>query len=109
MVSAGAQDSNARMKVALARNVALVLLLAAAPGISLAEAGSPLTDTLSLGFGTFIVNTRTDIRVDGSGGITGTDVNLERDLGLGDTTRFRIDGYWRFAKRHKIRVMYFDT
>ena len=97
------------MKVALARIVAFVLPLAAMPGVSFAEAGSPLTDTLSLGFGTFVVSTRTDVRVDGGGGITGTEINLERDLGLGDTTRFRIDGYWRFAEHHKIRVMYFDT
>lgn len=97
------------MKAALARLPFLALLIGAVPAVSLAEAGSPLTDTLSLGFGTFIVNTRTDVRVDGSGGVTGTDINLERDLGVGDTTRFRIDGYWRFADRHKIRVMYFDT
>jgi hypothetical protein len=97
------------MKAALRKFLVLAPLLGATPAVSMAEAGSPLTDTLSLGFGTFIVNTRTDIRVDGTGGVRGTDINLERDLGLGDTTRFRIDGYWRFAERHKIRVMYFDT
>jgi len=101
--------SNVTMKAALAQIPVFALLLGAVPAVSLAEAGSPLTDTLSLGFGTFIVNTRTDVRVDGSGGITGTDINMERDLGLGDTTRFRIDGYWRLAEHHKIRVMYFDT
>ena len=105
----GTGRSNVSMKVALARIVAFVLPLAAMPGVSFAEAGSPLTDTLSLGFGTFVVSTRTDVRVDGGGGITGTEINLERDLGLGDTTRFRIDGYWRLAEHHKIRVMYFDT
>jgi hypothetical protein len=97
------------MKAALARFVTPALLLGAVPCVALAEAGSPLTDTLSLGIGTFIVNTSTDIRVDGSGGITGTEINLERDLGIGDTTRFRIDGYWRLAEHHKIRLMYFDT
>jgi hypothetical protein len=109
MVSAETRRSNGIMKIARACTFTLALLLAAAPGVSLAEAGSPLTDTLSLGLGTFVVNTGTDIRVDGSGGIRGTEINLERDLGVGDTNRFRLDGYWRFAEHHKIRVMYFDT
>jgi hypothetical protein len=55
------------MKVTLARLVAVGLSLAAVPGLSLAEAGSPLTDTLSLGLGTFILNTNTDVRVDVTG------------------------------------------
>jgi hypothetical protein len=98
------------MKTKLAPIVVSFSLLAAVPAVSRAEAGNPLTDTLSVGLGTFVVNTGTDIRVDGTGGVRGTDINLERDLGVGgDTTRFRLDGYWRFAKRHKVRVMYFDN
>jgi hypothetical protein len=96
------------MKIALARMAAAGLLLAAVPGLSRADAGNPLTDTFSLGVGTFILNTNTDVRVDGSG-ISGTEINVEHDLGVGDTNRFRIDGYWRFAPRHKIRIMYFDA
>jgi hypothetical protein len=100
--------SNEAMKATPARLPPIALLLAAAPFLSRAEAGNPLTDTLSLGIGTFILNTNTDVRVDGNG-IAGTEFNVEHDLGVGDTDRFRIDGYWRFAKRHKIRVMYFDA
>ena len=33
----------------------------------------------------------------------------ERDLGLQDSDRFRIDAYWRMTPRQKMRLMYFDT
>lgn len=108
MVTLQSGRFNEAMKAALARIACLALIVMAVSAVAHAEAGNPLTDTLSLGFGTFILDTNTDIRVDGSG-IAGTEFNVEHDLGIGDTTRFRIDGYWRFAKRHKIRVMYFDA
>lgn len=72
-----------------------------------AEAGNPLTDTFSLDIGTFILNTSTKLAVNGQG-IRGTEIDAERDLGMGDKTSFRLDGYWRFARRHRVRVMYFD-
>jgi hypothetical protein len=36
-------------------------------------------------------------------------INLERDAGLDDSDRFRIDGLWRINDRHHIRVLYFDA
>jgi hypothetical protein len=33
---------------------------------------------------------------------------VERQLGISDRTSFRLDGYWRFAERHTLRIMYFD-
>jgi hypothetical protein len=66
-----------------------------------------LDDTLALEFGTFAVNTSTTVRLDGSAG-RGTPIDLEHELGLQNATSFRLDGYWRFAERHKIRLMYFQ-
>ena len=39
----------------------------------------------------------------------GTPVDWEKNFGDGDTTRFRLDGYWRFAERHKVRTMWFNS
>jgi hypothetical protein len=76
--------------------------------LALAEAGNPLEDRVSVGVGTFLLSTSTRVRVDGTAR-NGTVVDAEEDLGLSDADRFRIDAYWRFLKRHKIRLMYFDT
>jgi hypothetical protein len=90
----------------------LLLLVFLAPGLGAsvanAEAGNPLSDRFSLSLGTFLLDTSTDIRVDGAAG-NGTEFDAERTLGLQDSDRFRVDGYWRFADRHRLRVLYFDT
>jgi hypothetical protein len=86
----------------------LVCIALSAPGVALAEAGNPLTDRFSVGIGTFLLQTSTRVEVDGTS-TKGTVVDTERDLGLNDADRFRIDAYWRFGERHKIRLMYFDT
>lgn len=85
---------------------AAVLLAAAAPALH-AEAGNPLNDRFSVSLGGFLLNTSTEIRVDGEA--AGTEINTERDLGLQDSDRFRIDAYWRMTPRQKLRLMYFDT
>jgi hypothetical protein len=72
------------------------------------QASSLLNDTLTASLGTFLLHTDTRIRVDGTAG-PGTDVNLDKDLGLQDKNRFRVDATWRFAERHKLRALYFDT
>jgi hypothetical protein len=66
-----------------------------------------LNDRFSLSLGTFLVTTDTTLRVDGNG-IQGTPFNVEHELGYNEQTSFRVDGYWRFLDRHKIRIMYFD-
>lgn len=96
------------MSARLARFVSAVLLLAATAGVACAEAGNPLTDAFSLSAGLFLLDTSTNLSVNGQG-IPGTDIDLDRDLGFKDKDSFRIDGYWRFAKRHKVRIMYFDS
>jgi hypothetical protein len=73
-----------------------------------AEAGNPLNDTVSVSLGTFLLNTKTKIRVDGET-TTGNEFDADKDLGLNDSDRVRIDGYWRMTPRQKIRVLYFST
>ena len=80
---------------------------------SCAAYANPLDDTFALSIGAFVLSTNTTVRADGSAGAglpveIGTPIDVERQLGIGDRTSFRLDGYWRFFERHKIRVMYFD-
>lgn len=82
------------------------LLVTGAPAVH-AEAGNPLEDRISVSLGGFLLETSTKVRVDGD--VRGTEIDTDRDLGLKDSDRFRIDGYWRIAPKHKLRVMYFDT
>jgi hypothetical protein len=84
----------------------LLLLALALAGTGVARADA-LDDTFSLSLGTFALNTSTTVRLDGQKG-PGTPVDLEHELGLSNGTSFRVDGYWRFATRHKIRIMYFQ-
>lgn len=92
------------------QKVTSLLALLAVLGSSAARADglNPLDDRFSLSLGTFMLATDTQIRIDGTTG-RGTEIDTERDLGLKDSDRFRVDGYWRFADRHKLRVLYFDT
>ena len=76
---------------------------------ALAEDPDPLENPFHLTLGTFLVNSDTEVRLDGKLG-TGTPVDFDKTFGdEGDQTRFRLDGSWRFAKRHKVRAMIFST
>ena len=88
-------------------STAAVLLAAVAPALH-AEAGDPLSDRFNIQLGGFMLSTKTTVRVDGEFE-RGTEIDSERDLGLEDSDRFRVDAYWRIAPKHKIRLMYFDT
>jgi hypothetical protein len=78
------------------------------PSLAAAEAGNPLDDRFSLSLGTFLLDTSTELRIDGTSG-RGTEIDAEQDLGLHNSDSFRIDGYWRFKERHKLRVLYFNS
>jgi hypothetical protein len=97
------------------RGIPLVRPLAAA--LALCGAGAahadPLEDTFALSIGAFILTTDTTVRAGLLPGAglpveVGTPINVEHQLGIGERTSFRLDGYWRFLERHKIRVMFFD-
>jgi len=91
-----------------------VCLLAAFAGLTmatpaLAEGPDPLENPFHVSLGTFLVNSDTEVQVDGKLN-TGTPVDWEKTFGdEGDQTRVRLDGSWRFAKRHKLRAMIFST
>lgn len=68
----------------------------------------PIDRRFDLSLGVFFLNTDTKVRVDGASNQTGTEVDFGKTFGVEDQDRFRIDGYWRFADRHKLRFMYFD-
>lgn len=74
-----------------------------------ADSLEPLNYTWHLDAGVFLVDTDTTVRVDGHDGTIGNEVDFKHDFGFKDSDRFRLDGYWRFFKRHKLRVMYFDN
>ena len=80
-----------------------------APAAAGADSTGPLDDTINVSLGTFLLSTDTRVTLNGSGGQQGTQVDLGRDLGFSDANRFRVDATWRFFKRHKLRVLYFDT
>jgi hypothetical protein len=88
---------------------ALLAALALGPMAAGAEdAPNLLTNPFYVALGTYIVETDTDVTLNGSSG-EGTRVDWENTFGSGEVTRFRLDGQWRFADRHKARFMWFDS
>jgi hypothetical protein len=66
-----------------------------------------LTDPFQLSFGSFVLNLDPSVRLDGQSQ-TGTEVDWKQAFGLDETSRFRLDGSWRFAQRHKMRASWFN-
>jgi hypothetical protein len=65
--------------------------------------------TFSISIGAFFTDRDTNTRIDASPTDTGTDINLEGDLGFRKSDNvFRFDGYWRFATNHRLDVSAFD-
>jgi hypothetical protein len=87
----------------------LASLLASTSAIAAEADAGLLNDRFMVSAGTFLLSSRTRVSVNGSGNTTGTEVDLKRDLGLQDADRFRVDATWRFAERHKVRALYFNT
>jgi hypothetical protein len=58
--------------------------------------------------GVFLPSINTSVRVDNPNTGTGTEIDLQDDLGIDDTqTTFYGSAYWRFSPRHRIGVGYF--
>jgi hypothetical protein len=75
------------------------------PGSAQAEEGyGPGTDKFKINLGAYFPAISTDLQVD-----VGNDIiDLEETLGLGeDETVLRLDGYWRFAKKHRLGFGYY--
>jgi hypothetical protein len=79
-----------------------------APAALAQDAPDPLTDSLHVALGTFIISSQPEVRLNGDT-LQGDRVDFERQLGGGDATRIRLDADWRFgdSRRHKIRAIAF--
>jgi len=66
-----------------------------------------LTDPVQLSFGSFVLNLDPTIRLDGQSQ-TGSEVDWKQAFGLDESSRFRVDGSWRFAQRHTLRAGWFN-
>ena len=63
----------------------------------------------SVSLGLFVADRSTTTRIDAEGGDPGSEVDLEKDLGLDSSNSvFRIDGYYKFNDRHRIDASWFD-
>lgn len=88
-------------------SIAAIALLAS-PAALADESPNVLEDPWQLSLGTYIVDTDTEVSLNGNSQ-GGTNVDWENTFGGGEVTRFRIDGQWRFAERHKARFMWFSS
>jgi hypothetical protein len=78
-------------------------------GMPAAVAQSRDFNRFGLNLGVFITNRDTKTRLDGENPGSGTDVDLEADLGFRKSDSvFRFDGYFRFNERHRIDFSVFD-
>jgi hypothetical protein len=75
------------------------------PGAAKAEEGyGPGTDRSKINLGAYFPAISTDMQVD----IGDSPIDMEEDLGLGENeTVLRLDGYWRFAKKHRLGFGYY--
>lgn len=73
-----------------------------------ADSPNLLEQRFFVALGTYIVDSNTDVRLDGELD-EGTRVDWEETFGGGDVTRFRLDAQWRFADRHAARATWFNS
>jgi hypothetical protein len=99
------------MPLSQVKRLCLSFALLACVPVPCALAGDrgPIDQDFQASLGGFFMNFDTDVRLDGETTGTGTDVNWEDEFDFEDQNRFRIDGFWRFAERHKVRFMYFEN
>lgn len=71
------------------------------------EAARGIPDRWGLNLGTFWQTFDTRLRLDGTEGQTGSDIEVETDLGLPDNaTNFQLSGFYRFSDRSRLDVAY---
>lgn len=98
---------NIQMHKASALITSLALLFSAMPAI--AEQSADMDDRFSVSLGMFFTDRDSRMSLDGEVPNSGTDIDLEGDLGLDSSgTVFRMDGYFRFNERHRIDFSAFD-
>lgn len=84
------------------------MLIAAAAAPVFADDRGPVDQDFQLSVGGFFMSSDTRVRLDGEAQ-TGTDVDWESEFDLKDKDNVRIDAFWRFAERHKLRLMVFEN
>ena len=88
---------------------AIVILVVLSAGRLAAQRDDSLIDSnLILQLGGYLVSTDTQVRLDGTIAGSGTEIDLEEDLGFDDANRFRLDGLWRISPRHHLRGAWFQ-
>ena len=93
---------------ALVIGLYLMVALFMLPGKVLAQEGwGPGQDKWKFELGGYFPSTNTELQVNGID--PGTDLDLEDSLGFSDSdTIFRLDGYWRFFKKHRLGFGYYQ-
>lgn len=99
-----------RFSVMLPRISALAILGLASttPAWTAEEDRGLLDDRFVVSLGTFFMNTKTTLQINGSSATTESEVDLEEDLGLNAGDRFRVDANWLISGRHHLRALYFN-
>jgi len=84
----------------------LAVCLLASPSVMADEAPNLLTDSFQASLGTFVITSEPTVQLNGET-LNGSRVDFDKVLGGGDAQRFRFDGFWRFADRHKFKLIAF--
>jgi hypothetical protein len=96
------------MKLSVRFSLMLSAALALPTSLPAADFG-PGADRFRIAAGWFPSNFDTTVRVDNKKINIGDEINLERDLGLDDTSNAFYGAFlWRFKKRHRLSVSYYD-
>jgi hypothetical protein len=96
-----------RTSVARAAWACAGTLLLSSPAVLAEDAPNLLTDTWQASIGTFGISSEPSVELRGESG-GGSKVDFNEAIGGGDAYRFRLDGQWRWADRHKVRFSAFD-
>jgi hypothetical protein len=96
--------------------IAQILTLAACWGWGLAQAQEvqgqygkgPIEQNWQFSLGSFFLTNDTKVTVNGEQ-LEGNEVDWDNEFNLGDKDQFRVDAFWRFANKHKLRLMYFQN
>lgn len=84
------------------------LAFAAEPVVTGTENRGPLLQDWQFSLGSYFLTNSTKVTVNGET-LPGNEVDWENEFDLGDRDQFRLDAFWRFAERHKVRLMYFQN
>jgi hypothetical protein len=103
------ESSTSRVRAPVSRTVSagVALLLLGSSAAFADETPNLLTDSFQVALGTFIITSEPTIQLKGDTG-SGDRVDFDEALGGGDSQRFRLDSFWRFADRHKVKAIAFE-